>query len=656
MSDETKKLQLIIEAHNKASAALKELASDLDKVHTETQKTKEETESVNKQFEILTTESKRANQQLNEIGRGEFSKLFSANFLANEMMKVQSFITSLPGKIMESAKAVADVDDNAKKLGLSAEEFQRWEHAAKFADSSSEAFAQSVKILTRSIGEAVSGSKESIDNFYRLGVQYKDAEGKARPVSDVLLDISKEFQGGVVSSQQYALALQLMGRSAEEIFPMLSAGPDQIRELMKETHVFSQELIDKMDEIEKAGMRLEASFSRWTSYAIVGFAELLSTTDAETIRLKEMQSAMQNLLPSDEYKGNNSKEARANAINDRIAALKREEAEREQIATLLKDAAKLEQQVTAEVQRAMEANERYKKSVADQQFKAELKAQEEIFRRRMEIHQQMYNEVKRTIDEAERLINKTQADFDSAANKKIIEDLDNRLSARQEFVKAMGQKMNEEYLRSARGGYDTGLKELQDEYSNTGKLISDTMRNSAYIMESSFAGAFASMRHGFEGMEDVGKHFFEMIGSLGDQILSKLLMNQLIGTAASPGLFGTFGLNANGGYIPGGLGPTHAFASGGFVKGKNPIMGIVGEGEHDEIILPVKNGMADLGGVRKGGGGGVTIVNNNYFNISAMDSRSVAEALHGPGAEAIGNVMIQRINRDPRVRAALQKL
>ena len=80
---------------------------------------------------------------------------------------------------------------------------------------------------------------------------------------------------------------------------------------------------------------------------------------------------------------------------------------------------------------------------------------------------------------------------------------------------------------------------------------------------------------------------------------------------------------ANGGIAPGGLGrmmPVHGYANGGPIV-SGPHMAVIGEGKHNEAVVPLPDGRSIPVSMKGGGGTSVNI------SINAVDARGVDELL-----------------------------
>jgi len=105
-----------------------------------------------------------------------------------------------------------------------------------------------LKTLSRAADEAAQGTATYADIFDRLNVSVKDGNGNLKDqetlFNDTILALSKMEN----ETERTALASQLLGRSAQELAPMLNSGAESVEALRAKAHelglVLNDEAID----------------------------------------------------------------------------------------------------------------------------------------------------------------------------------------------------------------------------------------------------------------------------------------------------------------------------------------------------------------------------------------------------------------------------
>lgn len=147
----------------------------------------------------------------------------AATFLAliGGTVAIKRFIT-------QQIEANAELSRLAKNLDESVSSISAWSNAAEQAGGTAEGLQGTMDMLSKSQTELMlTGQSGLIPYFSALGVSLATAEGKARPVSDVLLDLSDRFSrmdrttannmGRMMGIDQGTMNLLLKGRSEVEL-------------------------------------------------------------------------------------------------------------------------------------------------------------------------------------------------------------------------------------------------------------------------------------------------------------------------------------------------------------------------------------------------------------------------------------------------------
>lgn len=147
----------------------------------------------------------------------------AAKFLAiiGGTMAVKRFAEQL----IESSAAL---DRFSKNINQNASEVSAWSQAAELAGGSAEGLQGTMDMLSKSQTELqLTGQSGLIPYLSALGVSLSDAGGKARPVNEILLDLSDRFSrmdrttannmGRMMGIDQGTLQLLLKGRSEVEL-------------------------------------------------------------------------------------------------------------------------------------------------------------------------------------------------------------------------------------------------------------------------------------------------------------------------------------------------------------------------------------------------------------------------------------------------------
>lgn len=177
----------------------------------------------------------------------------------------------------------------SRNLGESANNISAWSNAAELAGGSAEGLQGTMDMLSKSQTELqLTGQSGLIPYFSALGVGLADVNGKARPVNDVLLDLSERFErmdrttannfGRMMGIDQGTMQLLLKGRSEVELMirrqKEYGAVTKQqaeegarlklmIRESTQTFTAFGRELLSKATPAIEKLFGLMADFGKW---------------------------------------------------------------------------------------------------------------------------------------------------------------------------------------------------------------------------------------------------------------------------------------------------------------------------------------------------------------------------------------------------------
>lgn len=204
---------------------------------------------------------------------------------------------ALTGPIKDSIFEIGTLGDRiakqARMIGVTAEEFQVLEFAAKRSGTSVTAVANGMKKLGRVMVDAANGSRQIKDTFGALDIELKKDDGTLRDTFDVFTELADKSMILGESAERTGVQMLLLGRSGTELSNMMSQGgagivgmKDELVALgavMDETQTAAgEDFVDTMANLEHAfrGVKMRigkellpeftnwvAEFTKWTAQA-----------------------------------------------------------------------------------------------------------------------------------------------------------------------------------------------------------------------------------------------------------------------------------------------------------------------------------------------------------------------------------------------------
>lgn len=161
---------------------------------------------------------------------------------------------------MQTSQLADELDTLSKTTGLSTDTLQELNYAAELLDVDTSTVTGSITKLTKTMNSAADGSESTQKKFEDLGVSYLDSSGQMRDAEDVFWDAIEAL--GQISSEteRDAASMEIFGRSAKELNPLILAGKDAFDELAAEAHnvgyVMDSETIDAFGDLDDNMQRL----------------------------------------------------------------------------------------------------------------------------------------------------------------------------------------------------------------------------------------------------------------------------------------------------------------------------------------------------------------------------------------------------------------
>lgn len=162
------------------------------------------------------------------------------------------------GKLGLSAVQSADeLNTLAKQTGISTEELQKMQYASDLVDVSLESITGAVRKMKAKMDPAN-------ETFQQLGVSVTDADGQLRDATSVFYDTIAALSQVSNETERDQLAMELFGKSADELAGIIDDGGAALREYGKEAEdlglILSQDTLDALNETNDTVDRMKATF------------------------------------------------------------------------------------------------------------------------------------------------------------------------------------------------------------------------------------------------------------------------------------------------------------------------------------------------------------------------------------------------------------
>ncbi len=207
-----------------------EAAKDLDKVGDSSEEASDKTEKLGKAAEVA---GKVAKAAFAAIAAAATAAVGAIAAVSKGIIKIGTEL----GKMSVDAAARADeILTESTISGITTETYQELAYAAELVDTSLDTIQGSLVKVTKSMSSAAGGNKKMIANFKKLGVSVKNADGTLRDSEDVFSDVIDALGKIENETERDAMAMEVLGKSAGDLKPLIAAGGDALNQLRQEAH------------------------------------------------------------------------------------------------------------------------------------------------------------------------------------------------------------------------------------------------------------------------------------------------------------------------------------------------------------------------------------------------------------------------------------
>ena len=203
-------------------------------------------------------------------------------------------------------------------------------------------------------------------------------------------------------------------------------------------------------------------------------------------------------------------------------------------------------------------------------------------------------------------------------------------------------------------GFGGGLDKIGEQIGTIGEQIANVTANAVNAFASGMADAIVSVVNGSASASEAFTKFAaSFLTQIGQMIIQAAIFRAIRGFATggvAEGL-GELVPLATGGTVSGGLGrmmPLKGYATGGPIVDK-PHIALIGEGKHNEAVVPLPDGKSIPVEMRGGGEGA-----NVTVQIQALDARSVDELLV-QRRQTLTEIIAQAVQESRQFRSAINQ-
>ena len=238
---------------------------DIEETRQKQEQYKQSLEQTEKATTDLGNATENAADSQQDLGKQfEFASL-KAQLLHDGIELAAKALGAMVQFVGDSIKASSEYADSmltmATVTGLSTDQLQEYQYMSELVDVSLDTITGSLSKLTKNMASANGGNKAMTENFEKLGVAITDSSGNLRSADDVFQDAITALGSIQNETERDALAMQIFGKSAQDLNPLIEAGADNIEAFRQEAHdmgyVLDEETLGSLGAVDDAFQRLD---------------------------------------------------------------------------------------------------------------------------------------------------------------------------------------------------------------------------------------------------------------------------------------------------------------------------------------------------------------------------------------------------------------
>lgn len=240
---------------NNAEAALNDMERELQQNNDALDRAAREFDDAEKQADDFGDEVEDGGKQSDDAG-DKFEKLGAVCKAAG--VAIAAAFAAVSAAAVAAGKALVDmavegaayadtVLTESTVTGIATDKLQEYMYAAELVDVSTETLTKSMAKQIKSMKSATDGSKTMVAAYDALGVSVTDANGNMRDSDTVYWELIDALGKVENETERDALAMTILGKSAQELNPLIEAGAQRMQELGEEArnagYVLSEDML-----------------------------------------------------------------------------------------------------------------------------------------------------------------------------------------------------------------------------------------------------------------------------------------------------------------------------------------------------------------------------------------------------------------------------
>lgn len=200
---------------------------------------------------------------------------------------VKDLANAMGEAVTDSAAFADEILTLSSTTNLSTDTLQEFQYMSQLVDVDLGTITGSLTKLTNNMQTAATGSGSAAEAFAALGVSATDSNGNLRSAESVFYDVIDALGQVSNETERDALSMDLFGKSAQELNPMIEAGGDAIAEFAQEAHdvgyVLDDETLGALGSVDDGFQRMQTTLEATRNNLVADLAPALSEAGTQLL-------------------------------------------------------------------------------------------------------------------------------------------------------------------------------------------------------------------------------------------------------------------------------------------------------------------------------------------------------------------------------------
>lgn len=219
---------------------------------------------------------------------GRFGDVFKANLLSSVIVSGVKFLkdavvelaSSMKEAVVDSAAYADEILTLSTQTGLSTQKLQEFSYASELVDVSVDTLTKSMAKNIKSMSSARDGSEAYANAYEKLGVSVVDVNGNLRDGETVYFETIDALGKVANETERDSIAMQLFGKSAQELNPLIEAGSETMKAFASEAqgvgYVLDEEMLSSLGAVDDSIQRFKVNAEGIKNQIVAGLAPVIS--------------------------------------------------------------------------------------------------------------------------------------------------------------------------------------------------------------------------------------------------------------------------------------------------------------------------------------------------------------------------------------------